>query len=298
MTMRVELGAACLLKDDYQAIVDSCQAFCDRQGWTFGIQIHNTTSPSWRKTFVNLDVPLSYHAPIGGKYFMNLANSDPQYAQDSVARTVENIDRPAGKRAVFHGFLMTDKPVLSFDSIKSYDECLSLACRDDLSRPGLKLCTDFLAGEEFAQRFSLVKQRLTELHRQHPQIEWCIENDYPANCAGLLLAETIRALDHPLCLDVSHLWIAALLFERDFWQEVTDAADTGLIRCIHFHANTVAPDAKWQDYHDGHRPLARENFMDLPRVARILRDHHIDHWVIESPWAGLDDLHLLADWLT
>lgn len=296
-TLRVDYTSAALHADDYERKIETARQFCAGQGWVFGIQIHNTCSADWLATLGQVGVPLSYHGPLLSKYFMNLANEERRYAWESAATTAGLIERYGGRTAVFHGFLMTDVPVRIFGEFAGFDEAMRAAYRAELSRPGLMLCADFLGTEEYALRFERVRARHAELNRELAAATWCIENDYPVYGGGLLLSEQITAVGGPLCLDISHLWVASLLFGRDFHEQVTATAQSGLVECVHFHANPVRPDAPVASYRDGHTSLATPNSMDLPRVARTLQQYGVRHLVLETPQADVGDLQLLSEWL-
>ena len=296
--LRIEYTSAALTGDDYRQKIDAAQSFCAARDIVFGIQIHNQSLMSLIERLAATGAPLSYHAPNGCEYFMNLANRDFSYAQQSIRRTAEIINRLGGDTAVFHGFLMTDVPILAFNTERSYEECKQPGFRSELSRPGTTLCCDFFGTDEYLQRYERVKQRLVQLQNDSSAITWCIENDYPAYGAGLLLAEQAVGLDTPLCLDISHLWIACLLFGRDYLQEAEMMAQTGRIKCVHFHANPTSPDAVMTDYRDGHQPLSEANAMNLPRLTAMLREHGVRHWIVEAGGADVEDLEILADWLT
>jgi sugar phosphate isomerase/epimerase len=295
--MRVEYASSALLKQDISEKIETAQRFCEGQDWEFGIQIHNTSTARFIQKIAATGVPLSFHAPLCSEYFINLANKDRSFAWQSLQETVDTMQGLPGNVAVFHGFLMTDEPVLCFNKDRGYDECMSRAYQPELSLPGSYLCKDFFAGKEYGQRLARVQQRLEEVHREFPGIQWCIENDYPAYGSGLLLAEHMCTMNYRCCLDVSHLWVASLLFNVDFWQQVEMVAEANRIACVHFHANTITSRTPVRDYRDGHRSLRTPCQMRLDQAARILYNAGVEHWVIETPEADLADLQLLADWL-
>ncbi len=296
--MRVEYSSSALLRQDIPQKVELAQWFCQTQGWDFGIQIHNTSTERFIEKIAASGAALSFHAPVCSEYFINLAGEDRSYAWQSLAKSAEIIKKLQGSLAVFHGFLMTDRTILCFNRDRSFDECMAEAYRPELSVPGLDLCSDFFGSEEYAQRLARVQQRLHQAQQDFPEVRWCIENDYPLYGAGLLLAEHICRIDHDYCLDVSHLWVSSLLFHKNFWEQAETIARTGRVACVHFHANPVTAEMPLADYRDGHQSLTIPNQMKLERLARILYQSGIRHWVIETPEADLADLQLLADWLS
>lgn len=294
---RIEYSSAALTGDDYRERIGLAQSFCTQHDISFGVQIHNRAPLPLIEKLHATGVALSYHGPNCSEYFVNLAQSDFSFALQSIERTREIIERFGGEMAVFHGFLMTDEPILTFNTERSYEVCRAPALRQELTRNGTTLCIDFRATDEYRQRYALVKERLAQIADEFPSVKWCIENDYPSYGAGLLLAEQAVGLDAPLCLDISHLWIVCLLFEKDFFAQAEMMAQTGRLQCVHFHANPVIPGVPITDYRDGHLPLNHANEMDLPRLARMLESHGVNHWVLETAHADLADLDTLNDWL-
>lgn len=294
---RIEYNSSALTGDDYRKKIDAAQSFCAQNAITFGIQIHNIAPLAQIERLHATGAPLSFHAPTDCEYLINLANADFSYAHQSITRTAELITQFGGDLAVFHSFLMTDYPVLAFNMQRSYETCLAPALRGEFTHPGTTLCADFLATDEYQQRWQRVKEHLAQIQTEFPTITWCIENDYPANGAGLLLAEQAVALNAPFCLDISHLWIACLLFKKDFFQQAELIAQTGRVKCVHFHANPTPRDAPITDYRDGHLPLDTPNAMNLPRLARTLANHGVNHWTFEFARATTADIQLLNDWI-
>jgi len=295
--LRVEYASSSLIGTDYHAKITAAQHFCARLGWTLGIQIHNVTDLDWIERLAAAGTPLSYHAPLCSEYFLNLANAEFSYARQSFASTARIIRRFGPGLAVFHGFLMTDLPILAFNRERSLDECLAVARRDELCLAGSPFCSDFLDTPEYTQRLARVKQRLAQIAADFPDIQWCIENDFPVYGGGLLLAEPMAALDAPLCLDLSHLWVACLLLRRDYHRQIALLAASRRVRCVHLHANPLPLDTPVRELRDGHRSLATPNHMRLHDTVRLLRDNGVAHWVLETPEADLPDLETLAAWL-
>lgn len=299
-TLHIEYPSSALRGPDYQRKIEEARRFCEQQGWGFGIQIHNTAPYEQIEQLAGTGVALSFHGPLCSEYFMNLAAENESPAQESRQITEGIIKKLAPSRrnlVVFHGFLMTDQPALTFHLQRSYDEALAIAWRKELSQPGLRLCGDFFDSPEYARRFARVKERLAGLGASSPGVTWCIENDYPSFCAGSLLAEQMLAMEAPFCLDVSHLWVSALLYRRDFFEQLTLMAQSDRAACVHLHANTTPTAAPMSEYRDGHRHLHLPNEMDLPKVVNILLANRVTYWILETYEADLTDLQTLADWL-
>jgi len=296
--IHVEYSSAALWKADFAEKMEAAERFCAKQGWTFGVQVHNVSTAEQMEKLSAAGAKLSFHAPTAGcEYYMNLGNADERFAMESFAKSAEDMRRYNGNLAVFHGFIMTDAPIEIFNTTRSYDDCMIKAYRAELAREGTTLNRDFFGTEEYAVRRERVKARLKRIHEKNEGILWCIENDYPAYSKGLLLAEQMLDMEAPVWLDVSHLWVSCLLFGKDFVEQVELLAASGRVACLHLHANPLRSDAMLKEYRDGHYGLGKENQMRLPEVCRILYRAGLKHWTIETGQASLADLQLLADWL-
>lgn len=294
--VRVEYASASLRDPNAPAKITAAREFCRKQGWVFGVQVHNSETRNHIRRLAKLGLPLSWHGPLLSKYFANLANENVRYAEKSLKKTVKIMRQYDPSLCVFHGFLMTDTPVLAFNRRRGFERCMSAGARPELHREDGRLVKAYFDTPEYVQRLQRTKHRLASLRTEYPDIEWCIENDFPVYSGGLLLAEQMNQLETPLCLDTSHLWTVCVLFERDFHEEVRQLAEAGRVRCVHLHASTLTRKnpGKWRD---GHLPLDVPNEMDLPRLVRMLDQAGMRHWILETPHASLTDLRALAAWL-
>lgn len=295
--MRVEYSAAAVAGPEHQKKIEAAQRFCDKLNWTFGIQIHCSTGSETTEIIRQTAIPLSFHAPVNSEYFMNLAARDASPAKKSFEKSAEIISKHNAKLAVFHGFLMTDAPITAFNAEKSYEECMTAAYRKDISQKGSTFCCDFFETDEFKMRLERVKERLPQFQQEFDDIDWQIENDYPAFGAGLTQAEHIVSLNMPFCVDVSHCWASTILYKKDFLEQISIMAQSRRIGCVHLHASSVPPGAPAKKITDGHLSLASPNAMRLDKVVKILAKNGAEHFVIETSQADLLDLQLLADWL-
>ena len=262
----------------------------------FGVQVHNSERRGEIRRLAKLGLPLSWHGPLLSRYLANLANEESRFAEKSLKKTANVIRRYDPSVCVFHGFLMTDVPVLAFNWRRGFERCMSAGARPELHREDGRLVRAYFDTPEYVQRLQRVKHRLASIRAEYPDIEWCIENDFPVYGGGLLLAEQMNELETPLCLDTSHLWTACVLFERDFHEEVHRLAEARRVRCVHLHASKLTRE-KPGSWRDGHLPLDVPNEMDLPRLVRMLDEAGMRHWVLETPHASVGDLRALAAWL-
>ncbi len=268
-----------------------CHAFAADCGWEFGIQLHNSIASGEIERLVATGVPLSAHAPLNSLYNWNFAAADIEPVLHSVDENVRLFRRLGIRRTVFHGFFMTDLPVPAFGHGRSYDDCMREVCRPDLLRfPGFRLNADYTGTPEFRMRRDRVRDNLARLRTLHPELLFCIENDFPAYGASNMLAQDAIALESPLCLDTGHLWTTARLFELDFHREAEAFLASGQVEMIHLHASRYDDSIPLREWGDGHLPFATPNRMELPRLVRTALKAGVTHFVLEIVDGTPDDL--------
>ena len=64
--MKLEYSSIALKGNDYQEKIKEARAFCEKNEVEFGIQMHNTANLDEVELLSKENVPLSFHAPIGG----------------------------------------------------------------------------------------------------------------------------------------------------------------------------------------------------------------------------------------
>ncbi len=274
-----------------------CRKACEQHGFTFGIQLHNSSPEEEIKQIVNFGVPMSAHAPLLSEYAMNLAAKDAELSMIELRRNAEIMRRHKMTRAVFHGFMMTDLPIPAFGRGRSYDECLGMIFRPEMSIDGKsRICGNFLDTEEYAMRRTRVKQRLEFIRQEFPDLLFCIENDFPAyGSANLFAGDSAASFKHPACLDACHLWAAAFVYDRDFHHEAQEFLNECEVQMVHLHASPFTRNTVKTEWGDGHQPLSIPNLMDLPRFVRNCRDAGVKHFVLEIIKATPDDIHAFAE---
>jgi hypothetical protein len=240
---------------------------------------------------------MSAHAPLLSDYSINLAAEDSTQSMKELRNTALIMRLNQMTRAVFHGFAMTDKPIPAFGRGVSYDAAMSSTFRPEFSLDGVsRMGAKFLGTPEYDLRLQRVKKRLTQISRDFSDLTFCIENDFPAyGSANLFAADSAKELNHPLCLDSSHLWAAAYICGRDFHSETAAFLATGKVMMVHLHASTYTAATQKTEWGDGHLPLATPNEMDLPRFIRACRDAGVKHFVLEIIKATSADVDLFAE---
>jgi len=283
-------------KADGMANLAECKKTAEEYGFDFGVQLHNTAGADEVKNLADAGIKLSAHAPLIAQYAINLASKSFDLAKQLIDDNCKMFRKLGITQTVFHGFGMTDKPIEMFGPGGSYDECMQKIFRPELSIDGeSRICCDFTHSDEFKERQLRVKERLAYIRETYPDILWCIENDFPAYGSANIFSENSIFLENPICLDSSHLWATAFIFDRYFHEETIKFLDSGQIKMAHIHASVYTNEVAKADWSDGHLTLNTPNSMELPRFVRACRDANVKHYVLEIPSGNSEDIHAFAE---
>ncbi|MDD5697297.1 MAG: hypothetical protein PHH77_01655 [Victivallaceae bacterium] len=273
-----------------------CKETAEKCGFEFGVQLHNTASAREIARLIACGVKLSAHAPLLARHAINLGAAEFEPARRLIDDNCRRFREVGIARTVFHGFTMTDLPVPMFGAGRPYDECMQQIFRPELSLDGKsRICSDFTHTEEFKLRLERVRERLAYIRCRYPDILWCLENDFPAYGSANMFPEDALYLDHPICLDSSHLWTTAHIFDRDFHIEAKKYLDSGKVEMAHIHASVYTDSVPKAEWSDGHLPLHTPNSMDLPRFIRACRTAGVRHYVLEIIRGNRSDILTFAE---
>lgn len=292
---RLHFTSSPFARKDGDKLFEECMKVAAAHDFEFGIQLHNSASEKEIAICAGFGVPLSAHAPLLAEFNINLGKSDISVEMAELAHTAALMRRYGITEAVFHGFRMCDLPTPAFNRNKPYELAMSVGFRPDLAaRPDSKLNRNFIGEPEFIERTEILKNNLTLLRQNYPDLTFCIENDFPSHGSANLLASGAIQLQHPLCLDAGHLWITCYLLGNDFLQETAAFANSGRLKMVHLHASPFTNATPFENWRDGHLPLQTDNAMNLPDFVRICRDAGVELFVLEIPSGTADDIHDFA----
>ena len=266
-------------------------------GMTVGVQLHNSANSQQIENVLTFNCPISFHAPVGNPWNVNLAAADDTLAWSLIEDNARRMRLYGADMAVFHSFIMTDLPVQAFGHGKSYTECMKQIFRKELSPDGVDChCSDFFQLPEYRERLERQNVRLEEVRKRYPDLTFCIETDFPAYGSGNIFAAEMTAMKHPICLDTSHLWCSCNILGHDYHTEIADFLRTGLVKMVHLHASVYTAETPHNVFWDGHLALSTPNTMDLPRVVSACRRAGVRYFVLEINQVTEDDLILLNRW--
>lgn len=291
----VEYTSVALNGPDWLELLEDGRRSCRKYGFDFGVQIHNTATEEQIERLAGAGLKMSFHAPLLSDCQVNLAAEDCRISLEALDKTAELMRRYSVKKAVFHGFNMTDAIIPSFGRGRDYREAFGAIHRPEISLNNSAICSNFFDTAEYKMRKARLSERLAALREKYQDLSFLLENDFPCFGAGSVFAEHVTAMNNPLCLDSSHLWASAFVFDRDYHTEVENFLKAGLVQMVHLHASTYTaaiPKEKWSD---GHLPLNTKNSMDLPRFISLCSAYHATHFILEINGVSGRDIEYLAD---
>ncbi len=272
------------------AIVEACRKY----GFTPGFQLHNSGDKDEIEWAASFGLPLTAHAPLMSPWQINLGTKELGPAKESLKISAEIMRAYNIVYAVFHGFMMTDKPVPGFGRGVSYDEAMSNVYRPDLVLPNSTNCCDFTGWDEYAERVAILKENLAWLRKEYPDLKFLIENDFPSYVGANLFSDTSVKLEHDGCLDSGHLWTSSFLYGRDFLTEAKNYVATGRIKMVHFHSSTFTDDILPEKWGDGHKPLDTPGQIPMQEFLDICKAGGINHYVLEIRGITANDIEIFA----
>ena len=300
--MKLEYSSIALKGNDYKDKIKEAKVFCEKNEVEFGIQMHNTASVEQVEILSRENVPLSFHAPIGGKHYINLATRNLEPSIKSLEDTLLLMEKYGVKLAVFHGFFLTDNTIPSFTelTIESFKNALQAAYREDLlyskDYPKDPISNINFSGEEYQERLSILKENLAYIDKKYEGFDLCIENDFPEYSFGSILADYISQFNHKICLDTGHLYGTSVLYNLDVVKEAEKILKTGNVKCTHFHNSFLKRNAPPLEVTDGHKNLYIESELPLKEILRLMLEYNVDDYIFEVRTGDLKDFETFINW--
>ena len=268
---------------------------CIQHGFIPGVQLHNTVSEKAIQTIIDCGLPMSVHAPVVGDFSLNLAtDKNLDIVFEAFEKNAAFMRKYNITRSVFHGFSMCDEPVPRMRCIEDYRTTLRRSCRDEFLFKGTWLNIDFSHLEEYKIRQNILKNNLAELRKRYPDLLFCIENDFPVYGYSNMRMTQMQIYEHPVCLDIGHLYASALLFDFDFFEEMEYALQNLDIQMVHFHNSLMSADIPKKEITDGHQRLVTPSKMNWQQALKLLLKYNIYNFILEIGTANADDVHAFA----
>lgn len=292
----LEITSSVVEHDGGEKILQKYAEACRQYGFTPGVQLHNTVSETAIAKIIGCGLPMSAHAPVVGDLSLNLAtekNLDSIFAAfEKNAIFMREYDI---KMSVFHGFSMCDDLIPRMRSQRDYTETLRRSCPPELLLDNTWLNVDYTHLAEYRERRIVLKKNLAELRKRFNDVTFCIENDMPIYGYSNMRLKDMTDLEHPVCVDIGHLYSSALLFDFDFLEELEYGLRNLDVRMVHFHNSLMTSATPKKDIRDGHQRLVIPSEMNWQQALKLFIKYNISNFVLEIGTADADDVHTFAN---
>lgn len=297
--MRIDISSSSILGEKGEENFYACRDACRKYGFEFGVQLHNTSDDNIINFVRQSGEKFTVHAPVRGDYSLNLSTSQNlpiifKAFEDNYNFLKElKVDL-----TVFHGFAMTDILIGSMKSQADYAKNLSLLKRDDLKNGENSIINnDFTKLPEYFERLDFLRENLKSVRKNFPDVVFSIENDLPVYGYGAMKLSDMVQLEHPICIDVGHLWVSSLAIDFDYYRELEIGLAECDVRMIHFHNSVMTRQTPKTALTDGHLGISAKNEIDLERSFNLMRKYGIDYLVLEITKCCPDDIKKIAEFI-
>lgn len=297
--LRIEYSTMCFNQSDYREKITSARDFVHKQGFQFGIQIHNSIDRELFEKVLEFkdELSISVHSPIFAKYFLNLASADFRTIKESFDDCTRYLIDLGTDILFFHGFFMTDKPIVH--DMKNYRRTIRAAIGDAyclnnsfVMDPGIFDTEDFLRYKE------IFRNNLSKVTTMYRDFTVALENDFPLIGGGLQRPSEIHQLIDNLWFDLGHFWCASLVHGFDFQQESAKILDEKSIVGYHLNHNLSGRDTPKDKIKDSHTHFYLESEMNLKPIVRRIFEKNSGVMVLEILDGDVHDLEVLFDWIS
>lgn len=296
--MIIEYSSMCLNESNYREKIKEAKAFVENEGFTFGIQLHNSIN---RDLFDKLleyknDIPFSIHSPVFSPYFLNLAGL-PWETIDTICRECQNYLGAINSDILFfHGFFMTSKPIVH--NMKKYRRMIQEAIGDKYClKNSFIMNPEFFDTDTFYSFKEVFTKNLKKLQNTFTNLTVSLENDFVGIGSGLQRPREIHELIDNLWFDLGHLWSSSILHDFDFHQESFRLLESKNIPGVHLNHNLIKRSSPRELIRDSHAHFYMESEMNLAPIVNKIFEKKIKHVTLEIVDGDIRDLEILFSWL-
>jgi uncharacterized protein YciU (UPF0263 family) len=297
--MKIEYSTVCFTIDNYRKKIGEAKELLEREGYSFGIQLHNSISREMYDAMSDYrdHIPFTVHSPVFSDVFINLSSSDMQMSQAVLQRCHALTGEWNTDIVFFHGFFMTETPIVH--DMKNYRSTMlnSIGRAFSLNNSFIMNPAIFETDLYMRYKMTFVKnyKRIVELF---PDRIISLENDFTGIGSGLQRPAEIHELVDNLWFDLGHFWCSSLLHGFDFHEEAYRIIDKKKIVGVHLNHNLIRKGARPESIHDSHTHFYMESDMNLAPVVRKLAERGVDSLTLEIVDGDIDDVKILLDWLS
>lgn len=295
MNITLEITSAVAERDGGEKVLDEFAKACCGYGFLPAVQLHNTVTDECIKKIAACGLPMTAHAPVVGDFSLNLATEENlDVIWSAFDENAEFMRKHNINKSVFHGFSMCDDLIPRMRSQADYRVTLRKSCRDELLLEDTWLNVDYTHLEEYKMRREILKNNLAELRKRYRDLTFCIENDMPIYGYSNMRLAQMTSLEHPVCVDIGHLYSAALLFDFDFFEDLEIGLQNLNVQMVHLHNSLMSKEMPRKELTDGHQRLVTPSVMNWQKALNIFLKYNISNFVLEIGSANADDVHAFA----
>lgn len=296
--MKIEYSTVCFSLENYRKKIDETQELLEREGYAFGIQLHNSINKEIydAMSVYRHYIPFTVHSPVFSDFFINLSSSDVQLSQTVLQRCHALTGEWNTDIIFFHGFFMTETPIVH--DMKNYRSTMQSSIGETFSLSNSFIMNPDIFKTDLYTRYKMMfTKNLKRVVELFPDKIISLENDFPGIGSGLQRpAEIIELIDN-LWFDLGHFWCASLLHGFNFHEEAYRIIDQKKIVGVHLNHNLIRKGASPESICDSHAHFYKESEMNLAPVVRRLAGSGIDSLTLEIIDGDIEDVKILLDWL-
>lgn len=295
----IEYSSMCFNEDNYKEKIDEAQNFCSKEGFQFGIQIHNSiTQPLYDCIIQYKDsIPLSAHSPVFSKHFLNLAMDDAPLIRDTFNEAKKYLKFIGDKLFFFHGFFMTNEPIVM--DMNNYRKVIRKGVGEDFCYKG-----SFIMNPEFFDTdiFNSYKETFLRnynlLKNENKDFIISLENDFVGIGSGLQRPREILEIIDDLYFDVGHFWTSSLLHKFDYNETASEIIQKKNITGCHIQRSLISKSVPLEKIYDTHSHLYIASEHDVRKTVKTLADKGTQKFTLEIIDGDLKDIETFIDYLS
>ncbi len=299
--LKIELSSMALTKENFLSKIKNIKPFVEKHNFKFGVQIHNSIKKDFYELLVKElkdYVEFTVHSPLITKYLINLAASDFYNTTLNTAKEAVNYIKFFNIDIFFfHGFFMTEEPILN--DINNYRKIMMkyIPAKYRLNNSVI-MNPEYFKTEEYFKFQNRVKENFNKLKKNYPEYKIALENDFIGVGSGLQTPQQIVNTVDSLWFDTGHLWCASILHKFDFYEGIDYIIKNNIkILGVHINHNLMTKNTPPEKLIDSHTHLYMHSEQKLKSVVRKLRDYGVNIFTLEILDGDIKDVEILLSWL-
>ena len=294
----VEYSTMCFNEQNCLSKINEAKKFLEREGFNFGIQIHNSIEPNLYSKLAEIkdDFSFTVHSPVFADYFFNLAYSDFDAINNQCNKALKHLIFFDTNLLFFHGLFMTGKPI-PHDMINYRKTIMSNIPEKYRLNDSFIMDPKYFDSDDFEIYKIIFKNNYAELQKRFPDFKIALENDFVGVGSGLQRPKEILELTDDLWFDAGHLWCSSLLHNFDFYEASHEIISKKNIVGVHLNHNLMDSSTEKTKIRDSHTHLYFESRQNLKPLIKELQKKGLTSFTLEIEDGDIEDVKILLNWL-